>query len=308
MFGYVKTQTPELRVRENEYYRAVYCGLCKSEGKCTGQCSRFTLSYDITFLALVRMVASRTNIEFKHGNCIAHPFKRRSFAKRNPELDFCAYASALLVWGKCRDDISDESGAKKLKARLARPFVSHMRKKSVKKYADLDRTISDLLKKLYETEQKKLPSVDIPADCFGDILGNVCSYGYEGGIKKITYDIGRHIGRWVYIADAIDDCEEDLEKGRFNPFLCLYGGRLPTKEERANVADTLRLELSRAELAFDLLDYEGYGDIQGIIENIIYLGMPGMADRLAGISQCECDSKNKKKNKKSNKNKNSERV
>lgn len=306
MFGYVKTHTPELRVRENEYYRAVYCGLCKAQGKCTGQCSRFTLSYDVTFLALVRMAASGTKVEFERGNCIAHPLKSRSYAKRNDELDFCAYASALLVYGKCRDDISDESGVKKLKAKLARPFATHMRKKSIKKYAELDEKITELLKKLYETEQKRLPSVDIPADCFGEILGEVCSYGYEGGLKKITYDIGRHIGRWVYIADAIDDCEEDLEKGRFNPFLCLYGGRVPTKEERANVADTLRLELSRAELAFNLLDYEGCGDIQGIIENIIYLGMPNVADRLAGVSGCECE--NKKKNKGKNKKKNNERV
>ena len=54
MFGYIRTDVPEMRVRENEYYRAVYCGLCRAQGKCTGQCSRFTLNYDIVFLALLR--------------------------------------------------------------------------------------------------------------------------------------------------------------------------------------------------------------------------------------------------------------
>ncbi len=294
MFGYVKTHRPELRVREDEYYKAVYCGLCKAEGKCTGQCSRFTLSYDITFLALVRIVASGTDVEFGRGNCIAHPFKKRAYAKRNPELDFCAYASALLVYGKCRDDINDERGGKKFKARAASPFASHMRKKTLKKYAELDRRITEGLIKLSEVEQKKLPSVDIPADCFGEILAEICSYGYEGDTKKLTYDIGRHIGRWVYIADAIDDCEEDLAKGRFNPFVCLYGGRAPTSEERLGVSDSLRLELSRAELAFDLLDYDKHPDIRGIIENIIYAGMPRVADKLSGaISDCK-DNKDKK--------------
>ena len=302
MFGYVKTYTPELRVREDEYYRAVYCGLCRAEGKCTGQCSRFTLSYDMTFLALVRMAASDTGVEFKRGRCIAHPFKKRAYAVRNPELDYCAYASALLVWGKCRDDISDERGAKRLKASLARPFVSHMRKKSLKKYADLDEKITEGLKRLAETEAKRLPSVDIPADCFGEILAEICSYGHDGATKKLLYDIGRHIGRWVYIADAIDDCEEDMEKGRFNPFVCLYGGRVPTPEQRRSVADSLRLELSRAELAFDLLEYGDKRDIRGIIENIIYVGMPRTADILAGVTTgCKTDKKTKKKTKKNGK-------
>ena len=55
MYGYIRTFDPELKVREQEYYRAVYCGLCRTMGKCTGQCSRMTLSYDFTLFALVRM-------------------------------------------------------------------------------------------------------------------------------------------------------------------------------------------------------------------------------------------------------------
>ena len=35
MYGYVRTHAPELKVREQEYYRAVYCGLCRTMGKCT---------------------------------------------------------------------------------------------------------------------------------------------------------------------------------------------------------------------------------------------------------------------------------
>lgn len=297
MFGYVKTHAPELRVRENEYYRAVYCGLCRAQGKCTGQCSRFSLSYDMTFLSLVRMAVLSTRVEFDKGACIAHPLKRRAYAKRNHELDYCAYASALLVYGKCRDDLSDERGAKRLGASLARPFASSMRKKACKKYADLDVKVLECLKRLDETEQKRLPSVDVPADCFGELLAEICSYGCEGAERKILYDIGRHIGRWVYIADAIDDCEEDMEKGRFNPFLCLYGGRVPTPEERLNISDTLRLELSRAELAFDLIDYGQNRDIKGIIENIIYMGMPRTADRLSG-KECACGDKKSRSKKK----------
>ena len=57
MFGYIKTYPPELKVREQEYYRAVYCGLCRTMGKCTGQCSRMALSYDFAFLVMLRLIS-----------------------------------------------------------------------------------------------------------------------------------------------------------------------------------------------------------------------------------------------------------
>ena len=65
MYGYVRTHAPELKVRQQEYYRAVYCGLCRTMGKCTGQCSRMTLSYDFTFFALVRMALTGERIEVR---------------------------------------------------------------------------------------------------------------------------------------------------------------------------------------------------------------------------------------------------
>ena len=55
MFGYIKTYPPELKVREQESYRALYCGLCREMGRCDGQCARLTLSYDFVFLTLVRL-------------------------------------------------------------------------------------------------------------------------------------------------------------------------------------------------------------------------------------------------------------
>ena len=67
MFGYIRTDTPELRVKENEYYKAVYCGLCRAQGKCTGQCSRMTLSYDMAFLALLRLAVNKDSPIIKKG-------------------------------------------------------------------------------------------------------------------------------------------------------------------------------------------------------------------------------------------------
>ena len=51
MFGYVRPYKDELRVREYEQYKAIYCGLCRALGKNYGVLSRLTLSYDCTLFA-----------------------------------------------------------------------------------------------------------------------------------------------------------------------------------------------------------------------------------------------------------------
>ena len=284
MFGYIRTDTPELLVRENEYYKAVYCGLCRAQGRCTGQCSRMTLSYDVAFLALLRLAISEEQPKIKRKSCIAHPFKKRTYVDSCEALDYCAYAYAILAYGKAIDDIADEKGAKKLKARLVAPFTRRMRKKAIRKnYAPLDEAVNNALARLSETEKQKLPSVDIPADRFGDVMADILSYGFEGNNAKIMRNIGRHIGRWIYIVDAADDLSEDLEKNRFNPFACLFGEKPLDDAQKADVATSLRLELMEAEKAFDLIDYKE-PTIEGIINNIIYRGMPDVAERVLGIN------------------------
>lgn len=296
MFGYIRTDVPELRVRENEYYRAVYCGLCKAQGKCTGQCSRMTLSYDAVFLALLRLIVTEEQPEIKIGRCIAHPFRKRAYLAYCDSLAYCAYAYAILAYGKTVDDISDEKGMKRLKARLSKPFTKHMRKKALKKnFAELDKAVNDGLKRLSETEKEKLPSVDVPADKFGDILADILSYGLDGNSKRIMRNIGHHIGRWIYIIDAADDHNEDLAKKRFNPFIYLYDGKELTQEQKNDIATSLRLELLAAEPAFDLLDYNCDPNIEEIVKNIIYRGMPDVAERVLEING---KSKHNKKSKK----------
>ena len=61
MFGYVKPNIPELKVKDNELYKATYCGLCRAMGKCTGCASRFTLSYDFAFAAVLRLAVMQNN-------------------------------------------------------------------------------------------------------------------------------------------------------------------------------------------------------------------------------------------------------
>ena len=287
MFGYIRTDVPELRVRENEYYRAVYCGLCRAQGKCTGQCSRMTLSYDVAFLALLRLAIEGKPCTVKQGRCIAHPFKKRSYVDYCAPLEYCAYAAAILTYGKTLDDLTDERGIKKLRARMTMPMARKMRRKALKRnYADLDQKVSEGLKKLSEIEKSNVKSVDVPADAFGEILAEIMSYGLDGTDKTIMYNIGKHVGRWIYIVDAADDVSDDIKKQRYNAFISLYGGEIPS-DELQSIDNSLRLELLAAEPMFDLIEYGELANIEGIVNNIIYSGMPKAAQQALGL-RCDC--------------------
>lgn len=284
MYGYVRTHAPELKVRQQEYYRAVYCGLCRTMGKCTGQCSRMTLSYDFTFFALVRMALTGERIEVKPRRCLAHPTRKRPMAEPNDDLALCACTSAILAYHKIRDDLHDERGMKRTAATVAAPFVGSIRRRAMKRgYTDADRRVDVAMRRLCELEASRPPSVDEPATLFGELMAALLGYGLEGNLAKLAHTIGLHVGRWVYILDAIDDFAEDVKSNRYNPLACLYGDPAMTElspEKRESLKIALLNELAELERAFDLLDTADDPDLSGILSNILYLGMPREAERV----------------------------
>ena len=301
MYGYLRTHAPELKVREQEYYRAVYCGLCRTMGKCTGQCSRMTLSYDFTLFALVRLALTGEDLTVKRRRCVAHPLRKRPMAEPTPALALCAYASAILAHYKVKDDLRDERGLKRTAASVVSPFIASMRRRSVRKgYGDMDSGVYLAMKELCELESSRIPSVDEPATLFGELMGKLLAYGLEGNEAKLAHTVGLRLGRWVYILDAADDYAEDVKYRRYNPLACLYGDPTmteltPRKREELKIA--LLAELAELECAFDLLDTADRPDLRGILSNILYEGMPRQIERvLFGQRSRGCAHEKQEKN------------
>ena len=288
MFGYVKPYVPELKVKENEFYRATYCGLCRALGRKSRFLS-FTLSYDFVFLAIVDMaVASDLKVELGKERCMAHPLHKRAYIKENAPLDRSSTAAALLLYYNLLDDIEDSRGAKRFFAKMCLPKARRLRKKYMGD-GTLDKAISEKLVKLSEAEKRSASSVYVPADIFGELLGEVFAAGHESerNVSKCLYSLGKYVGRWIYIIDALDDIESDRKSGSYNPFL--VSGDADDPDFRRRIEEALTFELIGAEKAIDLIDIADVG-LKDIIYNIIHIGMPETAKKV--ISG---DSKNKKK-------------
>lgn len=287
MFGYIKPCVPELRVGEYELFRALYCGVCRSMGRHTGILSRFTLSYDYVFLAAVRMALTDTTPTCARRWCPAHPMQKRNAAEDNETLAYTAGAAACMLGEKFSDDAADESGFRRLLSSAGVPLANLALRRAGEKNAPDAARVHALTAELYEMEKSDVASVDETAEAFGGALAYVFSCGLDGTSAVVAGEIGRAVGRFVYICDAADDLPEDLRKGRYNPLLRLWGDRATEEKDgkivtSAPVAESVRIatriDLERLGLAVELLPTDS--PLLPIIRNVVYLGMPNAMDEI----------------------------
>lgn len=292
MFGYVIVDKPSLRIREYDYYRATYCGLCHTMGKCTGCLSRVTLSYDVTFFVLLREMLNGTKVEFVKKRCVRHPIKKIETVKINPQMEYSACIGAQLAYQKIVDNINDEKGTKQFVAKICQALFSKMDMKSFDQIPSVAELISNKLELISQIEQDRVPSIDAPAEVFGDMMAELLAYELEGDKKLIALNIGKRIGRWIYIVDAFDDYDSDRKSGSYNPFVELYSGKDFSDDDLLSISKMLEAELALAFSALELLDEDGDKNRSEIVKNILCFGMPASVERI-----CKKKEKNKKEEK-----------
>ena len=286
MFGYVKPVVKELLVKENEFHKATYCGICRAMKEHTGALSTVTLTYDSVFLALLRMAyMDDAELSSKMRRCAVHPFKKRCMLNINSATEYTAKAFAVLTYYKLEDDKRDKDGKHRLAKSLVRPIASGAKKRSA--LAELEAAVRDGLEELSRLENERCPSADIPAICFGRMLGSVFSCGLEGEGAVVMRQIGFHLGKFIYLADAAEDYESDRLSNSYNPYVIAYGGRELTEENKQTVKTGLLLECTALEAAVGLVPFGKKVTVENIVRNIIYLGLPERIRFLDGKSNEE---------------------
>ena len=274
MFGYVKPHIPDLRVKEYNFYRQTYCGLCR-ELKKISRIMPFTLSYDFTFLALCRMAAENDGISFSTCRCAARPFKKHCYVCAEGSLRYCAEASALLTAEKLRDDMNDSHGIKQLFAGSAYKKMKRILRKIRQPLPS--EAVKIELEKLSDSENALCESVYDGAEHFGALLAEIFSFGLSDEIKSDLYNIGYAVGRWIYIIDAYSDIKDDLKSGSYNPFI-LSGSNSDDPDFKKKISDALSYEIASTIPTTNRLLASADKGIAEIIKNILYVGMPVVAN------------------------------
>lgn len=288
MFGYIVPEKPEMKIKEYELFRAYYCGVCKSIGKRHGQLERLTLNYDSTFLAVLLSAVAGEQVKVQKVHCIVHPIKKIHIIRDNSIIDYASDINILLAYYNLEDKRRDEGA---LAPTAAMTLMRRVFRKLKKKYADKCAVMEKRLDDLVQLEKAHCASMDMAAEPFAKLMEEVTAYEplccNEKNEKALRW-IGYNLGKWIYLLDAYDDLEKDIKAKSYNPLVYQYKYENKDiiefkKELHDKVEFNLTYSLNEIARAFDLLDVKTN---EGVLENIIYMGMLRKTEKILGTGSC----------------------
>lgn len=267
MFGYLQIHKDELKVKEYEAYKSVYCGLCKQLGRDYGFLTRLILSYDCTFYAILLMSLKRSCTGFSDGRCKFNPLKKCKFADcKDNAYSKASALSVISAYYKVVDDIDDSGFFKRIALKIAKPFFGRRQKKAARRFPEIENIVSEMMKNQKAAENDELVTIDKAANPTAKMISDLAAL--EGGNdlqKRVLSEFGYQIGRWVYLIDAADDYEKDKKSCNFNPFI------KADINDKDYINSVLSQSLARAYDAYNLLDII---DFKPIIDNMMLYGFP----------------------------------
>lgn len=235
LFGYIKIDKYELKYKQIIQYKNLYCSVCNTLKDNLGLKGCLLTSYDAAlFLAIFDSVESH-QITYKL-SCPLNPFKMRTPSIKVSEkaMKYAAFISVYYAYIKLKDNIQDER-KKKYKRKLCRLEKD----KRFQALYHIDDGLLNMLNckvdEYYTMEKQAIYNFDELSNKMGEIVG-VAFKGYANFSEvlldsNVLYNIGFNIGKWIYLVDAYDDLEDDLNKKQFNPMIFMIDFKTLSSEE-----------------------------------------------------------------------------
>jgi len=261
MFGYIIVNKPEMKFKEFDEYRSYYCGLCHALKNTYGAKGQLTLSYDMTFLAILLTSLYEPETETSQARCILHPIEKHTYVK-NRMIEYVADMNVLLSYLKCLDDWEDE---KKLHRLLYAKLLEGKTKERKELYREKMRSIYLQMQKISEMEKENCQDVDAMATAFGHVMAEIVACKDDEWCDSLKA-LGFYLGQFIYLVDAYEDIEEDMKKKRYNPLSSRY--HLPDFEEKCH--SILTMVMANCCMEFEKLPILDNIDI---LRNILYSGV-----------------------------------
>lgn len=261
MLGVMTVRQPELRFREFDRYRGIYCGLCRAIGKRCGASCRLALSFEMTFMAMLLTSLYEAETKSDMCRCLLHPVKKRLMLA-NEAIDYCADMSALTAYYDLRDGWEDE---KKLTHLAASELLGGAAKRAGERWQRQRDAIVTYVSKLHEVEAANDPNLDAAANLTGEMLAEL--YVMKPGFfERDLRELGFSLGKFIYLCDCYEDIERDVKKHNYNPLIARSGG-VDFAEQCEQMLSLIMADAARAFERLPLLE-----DAE-IMRNILYSGI-----------------------------------
>ena len=258
VFGYVMANVKELEKPSRKRYAGVYCGICRGIRSQCSQACRLGLSYDMAFLSLLLMSLYEPEEVTGEHACLLHPMRAWT---DNRFIRYGADMNVALAYYNALDDYTDEG--KFTSKVLCRVFGKEL-ERIQSTYPRQCEAIVSGLNQLRMLEKENCPNPDLPAGCFGALMGELLVYEEDMWAETLRR-MGDALGRYIYLADAAVDYRRDEKKKQYNPFLAMGMG-----EDWMAWEQYLVLAMSRCTDAYERLPLVQDKDI---LDNILYSGI-----------------------------------
>lgn len=226
------------------------------------------------------MAVAEPEPEIAPGRCPFHPLARRPLCKEGPALAFAADVVALTLHWKLRDDMADENAPRRALARAGLLLTRSAWRKAAARLPDLDAALGEMTRAQAALEAENCPHLDRAAEPTANAYSNLLAALAPGeeDQRRVLARLGYLLGRYIYLADALDDLEKDRAAGRYNPLAAACGAGADPEAVRERGRGSLFLTIGEAERAYCLLRVRRFSPI---LENILTLGLMSTAERLA---------------------------
>lgn len=277
MFGYVLPYKTNMRQQDYILYRAFYCGMCKTVGDVFGQLPRYSVTYDAALMCALVSDCLDYPEEIREMSCVGAPFKKKPMIVRNELMEKLAAVNIILCRHKLHDDFVDGGG----KSRLALKLISKAYNKAKSMQPEADKIVADSYESLRKCELAGEKSVDKVSHCFASMMRDLfaCLLGDKAGDAVLS--LAYNIGKFVYIADALDDIDEDVKSGNYNPLLSAFGNYVSRRQFIDDNRDELDFmfasTVNRAISSFNRMIFT---QSRSLIENIVYYGLRDKTEQL----------------------------
>jgi len=281
LFGYIKPRYSDLLVKEDNIYKALYCGLC-GELKKISLFATATLNYDFVALALFRAAITGEKFKMCKKRCSAHPLKKRPMVMESESLAFMARLTVIFSVYKLLDDCNDKDKAL-YKRIVYRSYALLLKRKLKKVYKNEHELLvyEEHLKKnlsvLSQLEKEGCSDLDSLCIISGDSLKEAMGYGLSGAEKRIAENIGDCMGRYIYMIDLCDDLEDDEKSGAFNPLLIRYNSAHEARKHLDEVDLVMSIYAKNISASLDLIENHAY---IGILKNITDKGFADVSAKV----------------------------
>lgn len=263
MFGYININQKIMTEEDKKAYRAYYCGLCRRLKSSCGAKGQMLLNYDMTFLVVLLTGLYELDNEVSEITCALHPTKRKTLWI-NEATDYAADMNVILAYHNLIDDWKDDkSYSKKAFAKILDKDYARI----VQNYPRQVAAIEEYMKKTEETERRGEKNLDAVAGLSGEMLGEVFCWREDEWARELR-TLGFYMGKFIYLMDAYEDYDADMQKGAYNPLI------LQMKERDEDMDTFIRLLLtsmmSECAKSFERLPILLHADI---LRNVLYSGV-----------------------------------